>query len=94
METAGTLHRPWPRKPPRGEQGRGPAHPADGRRDPSVRAGGQPVLPTAGVTPASGGPLGIWGHLAKKRMFNWGSSLNSGEQEEKNRRTRLQKHFP
>lgn len=65
MRTPGTPHGPQPRKPPR-KQSREPARPADGQRDPSVRAGGQPVLPTAGETSASGGPLGIWGHLAEK----------------------------
>lgn len=65
MQTPGTPHGPQPRKPPR-KQSREPARPADGQRDPSVRAGGQPVLPTAGETSASGGPLGIWGHLAEK----------------------------
>ena len=53
MQTPGTPHGPQPRKPPR-KQSREPARPADGQRDPSVRAGGQPVLPTAGGTPASG----------------------------------------
>ena len=82
MQTPGTPHGPQPRKPPRKQsreparpadgqrdpsvRAGGPARPADGRRDPSVRAGGQPVLPTAGETSASGGPLGIWGHLAEK----------------------------
>ena len=78
MQTPGTPHGPQPRKPPR-KQSREPARPADGRRDLSV---GWPTR-----------DLGSPGR-EDKRMFNGGSSLNSGEQGGKIWRTGSQKHFP